>query len=280
MRKVIVYTQSLNHLKERIFVARIDDGGVISEEVKTLSNVEISEQDIFEINSIIKRYSKDDEITIYCLSAYLNKKNEIKDKWRDNSEGKELLDLLLRYNIKIKKYNKQNEEIKNELIKIITTYHKNLKTNNHKTNQSTLFEKTSQLQQFKVYNDNSNIKNIINLFLRGSCDTSNENRTGCYIALLSMGDRNKIISGEGQNTTTNRMLLVGLIEALKILKTPCLIRLYTHTNIGFSGGNTNKDLKEKLFKLIIENNHAMIEIISDKKQEYLQTLLSEKTNIV
>lgn len=280
MKKIRVYTQSLNHLKERIFVARIDDDGVISEEVKTLSNVEISEQDIFEINSIIKRYSTDDEITIYCLSAYLNKKNELKDKWRDSSEGKELLDLLLKYNIKLKKYNKQNEAIKNELIKIITTYHKNLKTNNHKTNQSTLCEKTIQLQQLKVYNDNSNIKNIINLFLRGYCDTSNENRTGCYIALLSMGDKNKIISGEGENTTTNRMLLIGLIEVIKILKTPCLIRLYTHTNIGFSGGNTNKDLKEELFKLIIENNHAIIEIISDEKQEYLQTLLPEKTNIV
>lgn len=115
--------------------------------------------------------------------------------------------------------------------------------------------------------------------MRGSSDNSNENRTGCYIALLSMGDRNKIILGEGKNTTTNRMLITGLIESLKILKTPCLIRLYTHTNIGFSGGTTNKDLKEELFKLIIEKNHAIIEIISDEKQEYLQRLLDEKTNI-
>lgn len=69
------------------------------------------------------------------------------------------------------------------------------------------------------------------------------------------------------------MMIIGLIEVLKMLKTPCLIRLYTHTNMGLSGGNTNSDIKEELFELIIENSHAVIEIISNEKQEYLQTLL-------
>jgi hypothetical protein len=54
-----------------------------------------------------------------------------------------------------------------------------------------------------------------------------------------------------------------------------LIRLYTHANLGFSGGEINWDLKEKLFNLIKENNHAIIEIISDEKQQYLQTLINK-----
>lgn len=71
------------------------------------------------------------------------------------------------------------------------------------------------------------------------------------------------------------MLLTGLIDAIKVLKSPCLIRLYTHANLGFSGGEVNKDLKESLFSLIKENNHAIIETISNEKQQYLQTLISK-----
>lgn len=271
MRNITIYTQSLNHLNRRIFISRIDDNGEVTEEVKTLNNIEITEEDILEINSIIKRYPDDTRITVYCLSAYLNKKGELKDKWRDTDGGKELLKLIDIYNINLHKYDKKNEDVKNGLIKTITTYNRSVKTDNiHKSKSN---ESIISLAQQKIYNDNDKVRNIINVFLRGSCDTSDEKRKGKYIALLSNGDKNKVISGGNENTTTNRMMIIGLIEVLKILKTPCLIRLYTHTNMGFSGGNTNKDLKEELFKLIIENSHAIVEIISDEKQEELQKLL-------
>ncbi|HBJ1652016.1 hypothetical protein [Clostridium botulinum] len=272
MRKITVYTQSLNHLSRRMFIARIDDNGVISEEIKALNKVEITEEDILEINSIIKNYSEDAEIKIYCLSAYLNKRDELKDKWRNTDGGVELINLIARYNINLHKYDKESENIKNELIKTITNYNKVSKSKNN-VNKFEGNEISISLTQQKIYNDNDKIKNIVNVFLRGSCDTSDEKRKGKYIVLISSGDKNKVMSGEHENTTTNRMMIIGLIEALKILKTPCLIRLYTHTNMGFSGGNTNSDLKEELFELIIENNHAVIEIISNEKQEYLQTLL-------
>jgi hypothetical protein len=43
MRKVIVYTQSLNHLNERVFISRINiDGFDINEDVKLLKNPDIS----------------------------------------------------------------------------------------------------------------------------------------------------------------------------------------------------------------------------------------------
>lgn len=272
MRNITIYTQSLNHLNRRIFIARIDDNGVVTEEIKVLNNIEITEEDILEINSIIKKYPDDAEITVYCLSAYLNKKDELKDKWRDTDGGKELLNLIEKYNIKLHKYDKENENVKNELIKIITTYNRSLKTNNN-VNKFNNNEPKISLTQQKIYNDNDKVRNIINVFLRGICYTSNEKKKGKYIALLLNGNQSKTISGYDENTTANRMLIIGLIEVLQILKTPCLIRLHTHTNIGFSGGEINKELKEKLFSLIIEHNHAIVEIISNEKQDYLQELL-------
>lgn len=195
MRKITVYTQSLNHLNRRMFIARIDDNGVISEEIKALNNVEITEEDILEINSIIKNYSEDAEIEIYCLSAYLNKRDELKDKWRNTDGGVELIDLIARYNINLHKYDKESENIKNELIKTIINYNKVSKSNNN-VNKFDSNELSISLTQQKVYNDNDKVKNIVNVFLRGSCDTSDEKRKGKYIALLSSGDKNKVISGE------------------------------------------------------------------------------------
>lgn len=181
MRKVIVYTQSLNHLNERVFISRINiDGFYINEfnnngfnnngDIKLLKNPDISVEDISEINKIIKTFSLDDDITIYPLTAYINKNNNMKDKWVNTDEGKEFNSLRLKYNIKLERYNKGNSAIKKELIKSMTALHKkiNLKHNNNVKPIGLPNESRNNLKQNKVYNDNDKIKDIVNVFLRGA----------------------------------------------------------------------------------------------------------------
>ena len=50
MSLITVYTQSLNHLGERIFISQIEKDGNITEDIKTLNNPEISEEDLAEIS--------------------------------------------------------------------------------------------------------------------------------------------------------------------------------------------------------------------------------------
>lgn len=61
------------------------------------------------------------------------------------------------------------------------------------------------------------------------CDGSSLGNPGFggYCAILRYKNTEKIISGAVPNTTNNRMELLAVIEALKILKEPCEISLYS-----------------------------------------------------
>lgn len=50
---------------------------------------------------------------------------------------------------------------------------------------------------------------------------------GGWAALLRFGDHEKILSGAEPRTTNNRMELTAAIQALKSLKRPCRVHLYT-----------------------------------------------------
>lgn len=61
------------------------------------------------------------------------------------------------------------------------------------------------------------------------CDGSSLGNPGFggYCAILRYKQQEKIISGSMPNTTNNRMELLAVLEALKALKEPCLIKLYS-----------------------------------------------------
>lgn len=50
---------------------------------------------------------------------------------------------------------------------------------------------------------------------------------GGWAALLQYGEFEKTITGGERNTTNNRMELMAVIQALKLLKEPCEVTLYT-----------------------------------------------------
>ena len=68
------------------------------------------------------------------------------------------------------------------------------------------------------------MKDII-IYTDGACSGNPGN--GGYGAILMYGNMKKIVSGGAKNTTNNRMELMAVIEALKALKEPCKVQLYS-----------------------------------------------------
>ena len=65
----------------------------------------------------------------------------------------------------------------------------------------------------------------VTIYTDGAC--SGNPGKGGWGAVLIYGDIEKQISGAKENTTNNQMELTAPIEALKLLKKPCNVRLYS-----------------------------------------------------
>ncbi|MCX7554083.1 ribonuclease HI [Marinicella sp. S1101] len=73
----------------------------------------------------------------------------------------------------------------------------------------------------------------IEIFTDGSC--LGNPGPGGWAALLSFQGKRKMIKGNTAETTNNRMELTAVIEALKALKEPCDIELYTDSKYVMDG---------------------------------------------
>lgn len=65
----------------------------------------------------------------------------------------------------------------------------------------------------------------VDIFTDGAC--SGNPGPGGWGAILRYGEHEKEICGGDKETTNNRMELTAVIEALKLLKEPCEITIYT-----------------------------------------------------
>lgn len=65
----------------------------------------------------------------------------------------------------------------------------------------------------------------ITIYTDGAC--SGNPGPGGWGAILMMGDVRKEISGGSENTTNNIMELSAVIEALKLLKRPCKVNIFS-----------------------------------------------------
>lgn len=73
----------------------------------------------------------------------------------------------------------------------------------------------------------------VEIFTDGAC--SGNPGIGGWGVLLRYKDIEKELSGGAEQTTNNRMELTAVIEALKALKAPCNITLYTDSKYVMSG---------------------------------------------
>jgi ribonuclease HI len=66
------------------------------------------------------------------------------------------------------------------------------------------------------------------IYTDGAC--SGNPGPGGWAAVLRYKQHEKVLTGAEPNTTNNRMELTAVIEALRALKTPCTVELYTDSN--------------------------------------------------
>ena len=70
----------------------------------------------------------------------------------------------------------------------------------------------------------------VTIYTDGAC--SGNPGPGGWGAILEWNGIEKEISGGASDTTNNRMELTGVIEALSLLKEPCVVELYSDSKIG------------------------------------------------
>jgi|MGYP000575335351 ribonuclease HI len=112
----------------------------------------------------------------------------------------------------------------------------------------------------------------ITIYTDGAC--SGNPGPGGWGAILMMGDVRKEISGGSENTTNNIMELSAVIEALKLLKRPCKVNVFSDSayvvnafnqkwiygwikkNWRTAGGDSvkNKELWQELYSLTKVHN--------------------------
>jgi len=106
--------------------------------------------------------------------------------------------------------------------------------------------------------DNENQKDI-NIYSVGSCDY--ETKSGKYSAVLEYKKNKKYITKNLQNVTVNQCIIIGLIDAVSLIKEPCKIVAITSTEIGVSsarkGKGVNKDLVLGLLKIVSEKKSTI-----------------------
>jgi ribonuclease HI len=74
---------------------------------------------------------------------------------------------------------------------------------------------------------------VVDIFTDGAC--KGNPGPGGWGAILRFGDKEKELSGGEAQTTNNRMEMMAAIEALKALKKPCRITLYTDSKYVMDG---------------------------------------------
>lgn len=113
----------------------------------------------------------------------------------------------------------------------------------------------------------------VNIYVKGIAKSMLDNKPGSYVSVLEYEGRTKILHGNEYNTTSNRMIITGVIEAIKLLKEPCYINIYTPTKLGFKSTKVNKDLIGIIKDLIVQDGHDYNEVVTSDYIKYLENII-------
>jgi ribonuclease HI len=111
----------------------------------------------------------------------------------------------------------------------------------------------------------------VTIYTDGAC--SFNPGPGGWAAVLIYGEHRKEISGGEKNTTNNRMELTAVIEALKRLKMPCKVKIYSdsayivncflqkwYVKWEKTGFKKNEDLWRELLQLVRKHEVEFIKV--------------------
>lgn len=77
-------------------------------------------------------------------------------------------------------------------------------------------------------------KKTVDIYTTSSCNNTNANNNGYYIVELRYKNASKYIRKYLNHMTPNRLIIIGLTDAIKLLKEPCYIKAYLPCKIGLS----------------------------------------------
>lgn len=214
---------------------------------------------IIEILNDIHRSS---DITIYVQTNFGFKYLDNQKKWSNRDLGKAILDILYQ------------RDIECCFIDCSTTNElNNLKQKSKKILQANMNLEEDDRKYSKAVKHSFN--SPVKIFVRGAVDMADVSRPGKFLAILNYKGVEKQIVGFDTDTTINRMVITGAIEAIKKLKYPCNIELITHADIGYkSKSKVNYDLIDVLKAEVFKGNH----VLTIKKTKERQVELKEKLN--
>lgn len=82
----------------------------------------------------------------------------------------------------------------------------------------------------------------VTIYTDGSCSNNgNEHAVGAWCAIITCNGREKEIHGIESGSTNNRMELRAVVEAVKILKTPCEVVVVTDSQYVCTGAASMKN---------------------------------------
>jgi hypothetical protein len=124
------------------------------------------------------------------------------------------------------------------------------------------------------------MKSVV-IYSIGSCDAST--RIGSYDALLDFEGRTRRLHRELHDTTANRLIIQGLIDAVCALKEPCQLKLTTATAIGVSKSalkkGVNADAVHELLEALTKGRHAFDFDVREGEGEHLRrTIMAHPYN--
>lgn len=245
-------------------LAVVDDGLKTETISKIIEAKSPNESLILGISEILKNTSKDCSADIYVQTNFGFKFMQNKKKWCNRDAGDILLNTAKENNIELNfidvsstgEVNSMKDEARRILLKELRL--------------------DSVRKEENIPVSNIEPKSSVKIFVRGVVDTSDVLRSGKYVALLSCRSVEKEIFGFGENTTGNRMIIQGAIEAIKKLKHPCKIELNTHTDIGIeTKSKANFDLIHDLRKVSLEGGHILESKVSNERQNELALKLKK-----
>lgn len=220
-------------------------------------------------NSVVKAYVQTN-IGFALLKRMIKGESSKVENWCNKDVGKELVEVVLQKNIKISfsEY-KYNENI--DVLKELDDLCENSKSN---FNSKKLTNKEDSRANGKIYNENKLATTDIELIVRGYSNNASDSRDGMYMSILKYKNNEKIIKEKLYGLTVNQCILTGIIESIKLLKRPCNIKLYTHTNVGLvqyvnKKQGPNSELLKELFDLLYKYNHSLEEFIGQYRQKEL-----------
>lgn len=117
----------------------------------------------------------------------------------------------------------------------------------------------------------------VSLYVRGICKDGLKDKEGAYIVILNYKGVEKRISGVGYNTTSNRMIITGIIKSIRLLKESCNVIVHAPCPIGIKSfkKSINSDLLEVMFDEIDKGGHKVDFVVSSDRQNELVRLMRE-----